>query len=147
MNEQFKSVFSPQSRVPEDILPPSKTQKAPDITISEAGVRKLISKLKEHKASGPDDISPRVLKELASSIAPILKLIFQKSYSTGQLPSDWKKANVVPAYKKGPKSDPANYRPISLTCICCKMMEHIIASSIMKHGRIKRSCIRYNMAS
>ena len=138
MNEQFKSVFSPQSRVPEDILPPSEIQKAPDITISEAGIRKLISKLKEHKASGPDDISPRVLKELASSIAPILKLIFQKSYSTGQLPSDWKKANVVPAYKKGPKSDPANYRPISLTCICCKMMEHIIASSIMKHGRDKK---------
>jgi len=62
-------------------------------------------------------------------------------------------ANVVPIYKKGAKQDPANYRPISLTCIACKIMEHIIASNIMRHGnqhnilydlqhgfREKRSC-------
>ena len=67
------------------------------------------------------------LKELAQSIAPILRLIFQTSYDTGTVPQEWREANVVPIYKKGRKSDPSNYRPISLTCIACKLMEHIIA--------------------
>ena len=49
------------------------------------------------------------------------------------VPSDWKKAQVCPLFKKGSKQDPANYRPISLTCILCKTMEHIIASGLTKH--------------
>ena len=109
--------------------------------------------LKEHKAAGPDKISPKVLKQLAKSISPILTLIFRKSYDTGTVPRDWQKANVVPVYKKGKKSMAGNYRPISLTCIVCKTMEHIIVSNIMapassysilyklQHGfRDKRSC-------
>ena len=103
-----------------------------DTTITEAGVRKLISNLKIHKAMGPDDIGPRVLRELVDVTAPILTSIFRKSYETGKLPSDWKQANVSPIFKK---SDAANYRPISLTCISCKLMEHIITSQIMKHAR------------
>ena len=52
---------------------------------------------------------------------------------SGTLPPLWKDANVVPVYKKGERSNPANYRPISLTCILCKTLEHIVASSITKH--------------
>jgi hypothetical protein len=47
-------------------------------------------------------------------------------FQTGCIPSDWKYANVAPAYKKGEKYNAANYRPISLTCISCKIMEHVI---------------------
>ena len=73
------------------------------------------------------------MKNLAKEISPVLQKIFQKSVKTGELPSIWKTANVAPAYKKGDKSNAANYRPISLTCILCKTLEHIIASSITKH--------------
>ena len=66
-------------------------------------------------------------------IAPILTILFQKSLFSGTIPSDWKLANVCPVYKKGDRHDPKNYRSISLTCICCKLCEHIIASSLMKH--------------
>ena len=72
---------------------------------------------------------------------------------TGEIPDDWRTAIVTPAYKKGQKYIPANYRPISLTCICCKIIEHIVTSHIMKHAeannilyplqhgfRSKRSC-------
>jgi len=62
-----------------------------------------------------------------------VSLIFQKSLDSGQLPSDWTKANVSPQFKKGNTSDPANYRPISLTCVLCKLLEHIIASSLSTH--------------
>jgi hypothetical protein len=102
-----------------------------DILVHEEGVKRLLRNLDPSKAPGPDGISARVLKELADEIAPILTLIFRVSLETGQVPADWKDANVSPIYKKGEHYDPANYRPISLTCIVCKVMEHIIVSSVM----------------
>ena len=78
--------------------------------------------LNVNKSCGPDEISPWVLKELASELAKPLEMIFMKSISEGALPLDWKKANVSPIYKKGAKNLPENYRPISLTSIICKIM-------------------------
>ena len=88
----------------------------------------LHENLKPDKAVGPDDIKPALLKELRSEIAPVVKTVFEKSLETGTLPKDWVSARVSPIFKKGDKSDPANYRPISMTCILCKLMEHTIAS-------------------
>ena len=59
--------------------------------------------------------------------------IFKKSYDDGEVPEDWKTANITPVFKKGKRSDTANYRPISLTCIACKPMEHVLTSNIMMH--------------
>ena len=89
----------------------------PNICINLNGITKLLSNLRPDKAAGPDKIRPIVLKELRSEIAPIIQLIFERSLATGEVPSNWTKANV--SYKTGDKSDPANYRPISLTCILC----------------------------
>ena len=69
----------------------------------------------------------------ATEIAPILTDIFQTSIREGKLPKLWREANVCCIFKKGDKSDPKNYRPISLTCVTCKILEHIIHSHIMKH--------------
>ena len=98
-----------------------------EIIIDLKGVLKLFSNLNPDKAPGTDGIKPIVLKELREELAPIIQLLFQKSIFTGKIPTDWTKANVSPVFKKGSKSGPANYRPISLTCILCKVMEHIIA--------------------
>ena len=150
LNEQFQSVFSQRSPLSLKSLCNMKLQnlsdqghnspqeckahtKMPDIEISTNGIEKLLNNLNPHKAAGPDQIRPIVLKNLAKEISPVLQKIFQKSVKTGELPSIWKTANVAPAYKKGDKSNAANYRPISLTCILCKTLEHIIASSITKH--------------
>ena len=114
-----------------------KTQASPvaeDINFTNHGIQKLLENLNPHKAAGPDRIKPRILKELAKEIAPILSIIFNTSYQTGIIPDQWKSAIVQPVFKKGSKYDAANYRPISLTCICCKMMEHVITSHIMKHA-------------
>ena len=62
-----------------------------------------------------------------------ITFIFQASISQGIVPSEWKKANVVPVYKEGSRTNPGNYRPISLTNSCCKILEHIIYSSIFSH--------------
>ena len=105
----------------------------PDITISTAGIDKLLKNVQPNKAAGPDDLKPAVLKELHSEIAPILQTIFQVSLNSGTLPDDWTNARVTPIYKKGDKAAASNYRPISLTCICCKLMEHIVTSNLVKH--------------
>ena len=103
------------------------------ITVDPNGVIKLLKNLKIHKASGPDSLSARVLKECSSEIAPILALIYNESLAQGTVPDDWRQANVVPIFKKVEKYDAANYRPVSLTCICCKTLKHIIVSNINKH--------------
>ena len=64
------------------------------------------------------------MKDLKDQVAPILTKIYTKSIETGTIPKDWKHANVAPAFKKGKRYKAENYRPISLTCICCKLMEH-----------------------
>jgi hypothetical protein len=64
---------------------------------------------------------------------PAITRIFQTSLDEGTAPKDWRKANNVPIFKKGDKSKPANYRPVSLTAICSKILEHIIHSNIMNH--------------
>ena len=74
-----------------------------------------------------------ILKHCAHVIAPILKIIFTQSMSSDSLPTDWLTANITPILKKGNRSSPSNYRPISLTSICCKSMEHIICHHIMEH--------------
>ena len=112
------------------------------------GVEKLLKNLKPGKAAGPDNVSPRVLKELAETIADPLTRIFRKSLSEGSVPADWKHANVSPIFKKGQKYDPANYRPnyriasnIMENVIC---MQHASCNSIfydLQRGfRDRRSC-------
>jgi hypothetical protein len=66
-------------------------------------------------------------------ILMVCKSNYHMIMTTGKIPEDWKHANVCPVFKKGNKHNAINYRPISLTCILCKIMEHIIASSMMDH--------------
>ncbi|KAL8613962.1 hypothetical protein ACOMHN_023198 [Nucella lapillus] len=104
-----------------------------DLEVTEEGVHKLLKNLKPNKASGPDEISSRILKELSTELAPALTTIFRSSLSAGQVPSDWRDALVSPIFKKGEHYNPANYRPVSLTCIVCKLLEHIVVHSLMEH--------------
>ncbi|CAM5115619.1 unnamed protein product [Eretmochelys imbricata] len=82
---------------------------------------------------GPNALHLRVLKQLAGVIAEPLALIFENSWRSGEVPDDWKTANVVPIFKKGKKEDPGNYRPVSLTSVPGKIMEQVLKESILKH--------------
>ena len=94
-------------------------------------VRKRLQKLNEGKSPGPDGLHPLLLKECAASIAEPLAIIFSKSYESGLLPTDWKMAQVIPIFKKDSKNDKANYRPVSLTAISCKIMEAMIREKML----------------
>ena len=114
LNNQFSSVFTQE---PDDELPDIGTSQHPDmppLTIHEAGIRRLLLNIKPHKVAGLDNLPARILKEVASNLAPALTLVFQASINQATLPDDWKEANVTPIFKKGDRSKAANYRPVSL---------------------------------
>uniref|UniRef100_A0A8B9CHE2 Reverse transcriptase domain-containing protein n=1 Tax=Anser brachyrhynchus TaxID=132585 RepID=A0A8B9CHE2_9AVES len=91
----------------------------------------LLLHLDPYKSMGLDGIHPRVLKELADIIAGPLSII-QRSWEYGEVPVDWKLANV-PIFKKGKKEDPSNYRPVSFTSVPGKIMEKMILEVIEAH--------------
>ena len=82
-----------------------------------------------------------LLQNLSDSIVDPLELIFNKSIAESAVPQDWKDAFVVPIFKKGSKSIPNNYRPVSLTSVVCKLMETIIKNRIMDY-LLENSLIR-----
>ena len=74
-----------------------------------------------------------MLKTCAPQLAPANATIFQASIDTGKLSSDWMNANIAPAYKKGDVHISENYRLVSLTCVSCKILEHIICKHLLDH--------------
>ena len=133
LNDQFSSVFNSEEDDDVPDLGPSPHPSMDKITVTTKGVFLLLARTNPHKATGPDGISAQILKVLAEEIAPILTLLFQASLDQGTVPQKWKEAHVVPIFKKGDKNKAANYRPISLTSICSKCLEHIVRSNVMDH--------------
>jgi Reverse transcriptase (RNA-dependent DNA polymerase) len=134
LNAYFSSVFSTEDA---DTVPAADDEEIRtrllDVQIENAEVVKKIKLLKPASAPGLDGLGSLLLRELVELVAPPLTLIFRKSMSSGDVPNDWKRANVTPIYKKGTKADPANYRSVSLTSICCKVMESIIRDHLVNH--------------
>nr|VZI06192.1 unnamed protein product [Spirometra erinaceieuropaei] len=99
----FQSVYTNEAR----FLPPS-TEELPtpslsDILFSEDIVRKESEALDKSKSPGPDEIPPKLLKELASELSVPLSMLFQTSFDTGTLPTDWKLAHITPLHQGTPK--------------------------------------------
>ena len=124
-----------------------------NITVSLNGILKLLKDFNSHKAAGPDQLKPLALQRLRDVIALVLQVIYQMSLDTGRVPKDWNTAYVCPLFKKGDTSLASNYRPIYLTSILCKVLEHIVTTNVvshmdqynllylLQHGlRTKRSC-------
>ena len=133
LNNYFKSVF--KTDAPNDTLPTLAPKDIPaigNICVTVNGIVKQLNLLKPNKACGPDKVSARILKLAPEETAVILREIFQQSLDSGEVPCDWKHAMVAPIHKRDSRSSPTNYRPISLTCISYKLLEHIVASHIMK---------------
>jgi transposase len=108
-----------------------------DLSISVADVKKLLLKVNPSKSPGPDNINPKLLLSLGENeqFVHAVTLLFRKCFESGSIPSQWKTANVVALHKKGSKTLASNYRPISLTCILCKLYEQLIRVHIMNHVR------------
>ena len=133
-NRYFMSVFTSDpvtcKSVDEEDAGPNVDLTLSDLTLTVTQVLDVLANLDASKATGPDEIPARILKETAHEIAPSLCELFNKSLRLGSVPTDWKLANVVPVFKKDSKEHAKNYRPISLLCLVSKVMECCVFNSI-----------------
>ena len=133
----FGSQFSANSTLDDsDALEPSNLPLSRPMSmpiVSQRKVRRVLRSLNTNKASGPDGIPPRFLKEFADELAPVLCRLFRLILLTSIYPSPWKHALVQPVPKKGDHSNPSNYRPIALTSTIAKVFESLLNAHILKH--------------
>ena len=135
----FQSVFQSENYGPL----PEECYKSCDIissvmsklVISPDKVEKLLANLKENKSMGPDKLHPKLLKFLSADRAFVsaLTLLLNKCIDQETIPAVWKSAAIVPIHKKGSVHLPENYRPVSLTCILCKLYETILREHILPY--------------
>lgn len=133
LNSFFSSVFTKEDTTNVPSFPLRTDATLTDIVISEETIRKELNKLNVSKSCGPDGIHPRLLRELSNELALPLKILFEKTMAEGKLPHGWKRAEVKPIFKKGEKTKPGNYRPVSLTSIICKVFESIVRDALNNH--------------
>ena len=134
MNNFFKSVFVEEDNrefTQMNIMPNLPNMES--IKVKEEDILKRLLKLNINKSPGPDKLHPRILYEVRNEIVSALVIIFNQSLIDHHVPQDWRAGNVSPVFKKGSKTDPANYRPISLTSIVCKIFESIIRDHIVDY--------------
>ena len=120
--DQFQSVFTKNDKKPLPNVSRRDKENIPTLNIGEKGVRKLLQNIKINKAVGPDELPNRVLQGCSNEAAPAITaifniIIFQLSIDFGELPKDWRKANIAPVFKKADRHLPENYRRVSLTCV------------------------------
>ena len=133
LNEQFVSAYTREDSFKFQTKGPSSHPSMEPIEVQSKGVHKVLFNLKIHNAVGPDCIPNFILKNAADQMAPILTKLYQFLLNTGEVPADWKNAFVVLVFKKGEKHIPSNYRPVSLTSVVCKLLEHIVHILVMRH--------------
>ena len=102
-----------------------------DILFTQREVHKALLSPDVNKASEPDGIPAVVLRTCAPEQTPVLTRLFRLSYSSSTVPTTWKNALVHPVPKKGDKSIPSNYRPISINSLLSKVMEQIINAQLL----------------
>ena len=96
------------------------------MNISTETIKKKLDNLKIDKSPGPDNIHPRILRELSNILSEPLSIICNNSFTNSVCPDEWRCANVIALFKKGDNKYAGNYRPNSLTCIVCKVLETIV---------------------
>ncbi len=132
LNNFFSSVFTTDNRT-SPAFPARTNATLSRIDFPLCAVVKKLRGLKKSTSTGPDGIPNILLSNLASTLAEPLAFLFDFSFASGSVPEPWRAANVVPIFKKGTTSDPSNYRPVSLTCTSCRVMESIVKDAINSH--------------
>ncbi len=155
LENYYASVYrTDEGRDHPSLMEPSTIMNAPRLT--SAAVHKKLSTLDAAKCSGPDDVHLFMLQILPDFLAEPITTLYSKSLQSGEVPQDWRKAINCPIVKKGDPEDAANYRPVSLTSVLCKIFELLLKKALLlfltetrslslsQHGFFpRRSCLPY----
>ena len=135
LQNQFTSVFTTDDTDPNHDLKMDgqKYHSIPPLPVRNEGILKLLQHINTSKSSGPDEVAGRLLEDLANELSRFLTYLFNKSLDIGEVPAKWKEQWVNLIFKCGTKNEAANYRPVSLTCITSKLMEHVVYSHTRAH--------------
>jgi hypothetical protein len=132
LSKYFDSVYT----VDNDVLPTSATNHILDSDLSSISfnatiVSRCLKKLNVRAAGGPDNVPPVFLNKCCNNLAYPIAFIFQLFFENSFLPDVWRQAYITPVFKKGDATQVCNYRPISLTCTLCKLMESVIKDQLL----------------
>ena len=144
LGRQFSSVFTKNEGEDTAKLAGPNYPPIDQLTINQEGVQKLLAGLNASKAAGPDRLPCRFLKEMTPEHAPILTSIFNQSLSCATVPTLSTEAFIALVFKKGARCMPENYRPVSLTWVSCKILEHIIVRHFRTHLERHRILTPFN---
>ena len=145
LNQQFSSVFINDDGQKPPIFSQNflgSITQMDDFHITPSDVSQALARLKNTVSQTPDSVPAFFLKKVASVLSRPLSRLFNTTLSIGKVPIIWKKAIVTPIFKKGLKSNPANYRPISLTSVICRILEIIIHAKISYHLLVNNALSR-----
>jgi hypothetical protein len=104
-----------------------------NFTVNNSDIEDALKNLLPKTSKTPEDIPSIVIKKTGSTLVPFLNLFYNLSLQTCQIPRQWKTAHITPVFKKGNRSCPKNYRPISQTSVLCRLLEKIISGNILDH--------------
>ena len=133
LNDFFASVFTVDNGNMPDFPDRSDGSNIENVVFTQAKVHDSLKSLPNKLSRTPDGLPALLLKKLAFGLSEPLCSLFNVSFNSGELPKIWLTAEVTAVYKKGLASNASNYRPVSLTCIACKVMESIIKDKLISH--------------
>ena len=135
LNSLYCSMFTREdmSSIPTVEVLHKGEDKLTSVKFTKEKVSAKLRKLKPTSAPGPDKVWTRILHDLAEELAGPLAIIYTRLMEDKAVPDIWLWSHVCPIFKKGSKSDPGNYRPVSLTCVVGKVMESIIVDALIDH--------------
>ncbi len=133
INRFFASVYRQDKRSAAPVTKRVFHSELTTVSISEFTVKKILAKLPGKMSCGPDGIPSFLYKQCRNVLAFPLAALFQRSLDTGEVPAIWKRSLIVPIFKKGNRSKPTNYRPVSLLCCASLIFERCIKQAVVKH--------------
>ena len=140
IGENLAGSFQPQ--YPSDLATSTKIVPCVNnIALLPLAIERKLANLKTNKATGPDDISPKIVKEAGDALLTPLMFLYNMSLKDGYVFSQGKTPRVNPVFKKDDETEIGNYRPISLLSVPSKILETIVADSIIHHAFIENKLI------
>ena len=118
-----------------DVIQHNAAQELRSLILTPAEIEVILKSLPIGKAAGPDGISNRILRELATELSYPLCSIFNQSLQTGTFPDSWKLSIVCLISKTSDRSSVSNFRPVSLLCTSEKVFERAIFKHVFNHFR------------